>query len=920
MGAEKLQLRVWGPLRVEGPTAQAVERPSHRRLLAILALEASEPLTTEALIDRFWPDHPPTTARATIHTHVSAIRRLLGPDIIVTDADTYRLNTSVVDVDSDDFLGFATQAHEASSRGDWHESLTLCEAALQLRRGRPFDELRDDEFARPTLVSLEEAELDMLETRAAALVEVGRPSDALAEVERLVIEHPLRERLWECLMLARYRVGRYTEALRAFREMTEQLAEAGLEPSDRTRQLEERILLRDRSLISTQHNLPAALNEFIGRDNEIGTATRMILTHRLVTFTGAGGSGKTRLAAEVASGMLDDFPNGVWFVELAAITDPALVPTEIALAMNLTPRGSDPIDMMLGVLAGGPTLIVLDNCEHLLAGSAATAQQLLQGSGELTILATSREPLRIAGEALFEIDGLGLADLSAGTDTVSRSDAIRLLEHRARLVDPSFAMDARSLVHAAGICRRLDRMPLALELVAARTRTMSLQAIEERLDDQLALLTAGETAATLRHRTLESAIDWSYQMLSAAEQTALNRLSVFQGGFELDAAEHVISDRELGKPLIAQVVADLVDKSLVATYRTGSGLRYRLLETVRQYALLRLQRADDEAETRRGHLAWCLGLLDDLWERALGPEQADLIRTLEADGDNIQAALTWSHELEHSERARGVLQSALGWRWYFEGHLDNAVTNLRAALANHDAPSDRALVHTLTACCLFYAEDVDKGADHANRAHALTAEVGSVRARAWIINTVFLGHLMSAEADPATMLPLADEAADIAVTSDDIYARMLAEQALADAYCWNGRTTEGLVHQRAAIDHARRTSDSLAIDRIYGASIYNFMLDPSARRTEPIRIVDDWRSRVPLSDDSWRSAATDWLPWVYLQFGDFERADEAADRMGTRTLGTHSLPCRKSFPHHINGLPFFPFLDHCPSLQDLSRC
>jgi predicted ATPase/DNA-binding SARP family transcriptional activator len=884
-----MRLRVLGPLSVDGASKGDIERPSHRRLLAILALDPGVPLTTDTLIDRFWPRDPPPTAKASIHTHVSAVRRLLGSNVIVTDGDSYRLNTDEVQIDSLEFVRLVASASAAATRGEWPDALSKCEGALELSRGRPFADLQDEEYARPTVVGLDEARLELLETRAASLLELGRPTDALVELEGLVIEHPFRERLWECLMLARYRVGRYTEALRAYRELTARLAEVGLEPGDRVRRLEQRILLRDESLTATRHNLPTPLNEFVGRADELDAARDLIRARRLVTFTGPAGSGKTRLVTEVASSVLDEFPHGVWFVELAAISDPAFIPTEIARAMNLTPKGADAVEMILGALAGGRTLMVLDNCEHLLEGCARTAERLLSRTDQLVILATSREPLRIGGESLFDVNGLNLPDPGSGEVEVGRSDAIRLLERRSRLVDPSFRIDRTNLAAAVNICRSLDGMPLALELVAARTRTMTLQAIEDRLDDHLALLTTGHTTAAPRHRTLQSAIEWSCQLLTPTERTALNRLGVFQGGFELEAAEQVISGRGLPASSIANVVADLVDKSLITTYRTRFGLRYRLLETVRQYALGRLHAAGDVEETHDRHSEWCLALVDDLWQQALGPRQAHLIRTLETEGDNIQAALTWNLSREVSGHVCRVLRCALGWRWYFEGHLDNATSVLRAALETADDGQDRALIHALTACCLYYSEDIDDAAHHAARGHELAWQINSDLARAWVITTVQLGHLMSAEADPATMLPLAAEAAEIVASSDDAYARMLAEQAMADAYCWNGDTTEGHRHQRAAIDLARTTADGLAIDRIYGASIYNFMLDPATRPTEPFRITQDWRSRVPLGDDSWRSTATDWLPWVYLQVGDFERADEAADRIGTRTLDGYNL-------------------------------
>ncbi|MEA1903765.1 MAG: BTAD domain-containing putative transcriptional regulator [Actinomycetota bacterium] len=879
-----MQIEVLGPIQARDSAQIDLDRPSQRRLLAILSLDAGRRVSTDALIDRFWPEQAPATAKAALQTHVSALRRLLGNGTIVTEGHGYRLDAAAVHIDSSEFLGLATEAKTAVDGQEWDPARVAAEEALNLWRGQPFGDLIDDDFARPTIAKLKETRLELLEMRAEAHLGLGRPADALPDLESLVIEYPLRERLWEHLMTARYRLGRHTEALHAYQEVSGHLGEMGLEPGGRLRRLEERILLHDKTLTPARHNLPVELSDFIGREGEMDQTRKLLSAHRLVTLTGAGGSGKTRLAVQAAKGQLDHFPEGVWLVELAATQDSDLVPTEIARAMGLKPKGEDALEVIAEAIASEKILIILDNCEHLLDGAAATVQRLLQASTDLKILATSREPLRVPGESSYEIPGLAFpTDGPSDPKVALEYEAIRLFERRAELANPAFAVDGQNLSAVVSICERLDGMPLAIELAAARTRSLGVETIAARLDDQLQLLTRGSSTAPPRQQTLQATIEWSYRLLDPSEQTILNRLSVFRGGFQLDAAEQVVSGVSLAPGQVTAIVSDLVEKSLVTTYETRLGTRYRLLETVRRYADLRLREAGETTIINDSLVRWCLTCIDGLWQRALGGGQADLIQTLGSESDNLQAALEWSAS-KGDDPAVVALSQALGWHWYFTGHLDNAATALRTGLEAASDKRDEALNLTLLARSLAYSEDIPGAISVAESAHRLLPHLDSALAKTWVVFTTLLGQFMSVETDPGAMLPLAAEAADLALGEGDIYAEILARQIMADAYCWNGRTEEGLEQQRIAIDQAVSTGDETTIDRTYGLSIYNFMLDPVARRTEPLRVIEDWMSLVPQDVDSGMSTATDWIPWVYIQAGDFDRADEAAARMGNRTL------------------------------------
>ena len=879
-----MRFQVLGRLQVDGDSPVDVRRASHRRLLEILLLERGKRLTSETLIDRFWRGRPPATAKAALHTHISALRKLLGPDRIVTDDDGYQIAVEPGDVD---VFAFETGARTALAIAPTHdpgEVLAATETALALWKGAPFRELGDDEFARPTIVNLEELRLELAETRASALLALDRASEVLPDLEALVIEHPLRERLWEHLMLARFRLGRIGEALRAYRSAAAQLAEIGLEPGDRLRRLEARILLEGDALRAPPHNLPPELDEFVGRSREVAELTAMIDSNRLVTITGPGGSGKTRLAVAVARGQMAAQPDGVWLVELAPTRDPELVATAVARAMGLRPPDEDVMAFLARATAAADLLIVLDNCEHLLESAAMVVAHLLRAAPGLRVLTTSREPLRAPGEMVYELGGLAVPDpeMAAPEDALA-TEAVRLFTTRAKQARPSFLLSEDEIAAVATICRRLDGLPLAIELAAGRSRSMTPTDISARLDNHLALLTGGATTAPARQQTLEATIDWSYRLLDSDQRATLNRLSVFRGGFDLTAAEQVATGTGFDSADIAPLVADLAEKSLVASHDAPPGRRYRLLETIRQFAEARFRETTHAVTTYGRHRDWCLGLVDGVWDRALGTDPDDLTSTFAMEADNLQGALDWCRAVG-DERGRSLLAQALGWHWYLAGHLSTAAARLNEALAADTQKRETALVRALLARCLTFAEDLDGAHDTARLAVADLDSVEDPYEKVWIVQAEHNIHWMALDADPRAMEPLAQRAMLYAADSTDDRTRALAFQLMADARCWNGHTAEGLRHQRAALDAVRGGQDSAAINETYGASLYNFMLDTEVRATEPIAVVREWQGLGTLDTRAWRTRATDWLPWVFMQVGDLAAAEDAIARMGNRML------------------------------------
>jgi predicted ATPase len=868
-------------MRVARDGVEIALRPAQRRLLTILALAPRGTLDTERLIDRMWSEEPPRTARAALQTHVSAIRRALGNGAVVSDGDGYRLD---IVIDASTYLSLAQEAREAASDSEWDRCLKAIGSAEALWRDLPYAEVRYDDFAQPAIANLEEARQGLLEMRARARLALGLYDEAIPELEALVAEHPLQERFWEHLMQARYRNGRHAEALLAYQEASGHLAEIGAEPGEDLRRLAERVRRHDETLKAPRTNLPLSLSAFVGRAEQVLAVTACTQDNRLVTLTGAGGSGKTRLAIEVARGLTASFVDGVWFADLAATHDQGQVASEMARAVGLQPRSEDVLRDLADATRLSEMLVVLDNCEHLLESVASAAQRLLESAPDLKILATSREALRVPGELVYEVPAMSFpAELVTDLDAARGFEAVRLFEQRANHSDRSFQLRRDNLAAVASICRRLDGMPLAIELAAARTRTLSVQHIAERLDNRLGLLTAGATTAPPRQQTLRATIDWSYRLLDETQRTVLDRLSVFRGGFPLDAAERVVSGDGITPDQVAGVLADLVDKSLVGTRRLDGEVRYQLLETVRQYAGARLNVGGTSEVVARRHLLWCSALTGDLWERALGVGQAGLATMLDRESDNLHAGLEFART--HDEARAGVqLAQAVGWRWYLIGHLGAAAAALRTALRGTTGGPAACLLRALLARCLAYSEDIAGARREAEAAHDLIASLDAPLTRVWVAQTLQLVIFMSVDADPEDMLALAEEAAEIAIPGGGAHAELLARQALADAYCINGKTGEGLEQQRVALDLAARTGDPTTIHQIFGQSIYNFMLDPAARPSEPQRVVDRWLSLAPLDAEAWASVATDWLPWVYLQAGDFDRAEEAAKAMSGRNL------------------------------------
>ncbi|MCA1843194.1 MAG: AfsR/SARP family transcriptional regulator, partial [Actinobacteria bacterium] len=575
----------------------------------------------------------------------------------------YRLRLERHRLDAVQFEELLTSARQANGE----EAVAILDQALGLWRGPALGEFADRAFAQPEAVRLEELRLVAQEQRAERLLDLGRAGDAVVSLGALLAEHPEREGTRALLMQGLYRQGRHTEALAAYQSWRRHLAdELGLEPSPALQRLEREILRHEHhapmppSLGGHRHNLPRALSPFVGRRAELEGLAHLLGSARLVTLTAVGGAGKTRLAIQLGTQVLGDYPDGVFLVEFAPLADPALVPRQVAAALGMAVEGVETlpalVDRLGRYLESRHLLLLLDNCEHLVGAIAALTETLLARCPKVVVLATSRESLGVAGERIWRVPSL------------SEDDGVALLCQRAREAAPAFALTPANAPAVGQICRRLDGIPLAIELAAARVSHLSPAQVAERLDDRFRLLTGGARTALPRHQTLLAAMEWSYQLLSEAERAVLRRLSVFAAGFSLEAAEAVGSALgDVTATEVLDVLGHLVDKSLVVAEHRQHAVRYGLLETVRQYAAERLGEAGEAEDTRRRHCHFFVSLADDaLDDLSFFWDTRRWLHRVRADHDNFWAALEWS-------RAAGEADSclrfsvALSYYWFLEG-------------------------------------------------------------------------------------------------------------------------------------------------------------------------------------------------------------------------------------------------------------
>jgi predicted ATPase/DNA-binding SARP family transcriptional activator len=694
-----MQFRILGPLEVAEGDSLVSLAEAQRSLLALLLLSANEVVSADRLIDELWGEELPESGRAALQVRVSQLRKALGGQgRIVTRAPGYVLR---VDRDELDLYRFERLVSEADGAEPAEAAAKLREA-LGLWRGAPLDDLSHASFAQPAIRQLEEMRLAACEKRIEAELELGRQADLIAELETLVEEYPLREHLHEQLMLALYRSGRQADALAAYQRarhvLVEQLA---IEPSAPLRRLEQAILRQEASLDlaataapppipredrDAPNNLPAPVSSFIGRERQLSELRELLSRARVITLTGGGGVGKTRLALQLATTMSGSSDDGPWFVDLAPLTDATLVAAKLAGVLGVREQpGRSLLDSLMASCRTREVLVILDNCEHVIGETARIADQFVRGCPRMTLLATSREPLAIEGEHLYRVPPLLVPPADADPDCLLTSDAVRLFADRARRQRSDFAVGPANASVVGRLCRRLDGIPLAIELAAARLRTLSLDEIDRRLDERFRLLTGGHRVAPPRQQTLEALIDWSYDLLSSEEQEMLERLSVFAGGFDIQSAETVAGAGLDSSFDVLDRLGALVDKSLLQSDDCASN-RYRLLDTVREYATAKLTaRSPAAARTLRArHRDHYLALAETAAPHLIGDGQPEWLDRLELEFDNLRAATATSLQDDNAAAALR-LGRALCYFWLYRQPQAEGAAALCAALDRPDA-------------------------------------------------------------------------------------------------------------------------------------------------------------------------------------------------------------------------------------------
>jgi predicted ATPase len=685
-----MEVRLLGPLVVEGNGAQARLGGLQRRaVLALLALAEGRVVSVDALVEALWGERPPATAVNTVQVHVSALRKALAAvsggrhETIARDGGGYRLAVSALSLDHVRFVRLTGDGGVLLARGDAALARAVFAEALALWRGPALADFEYDEWAQSGARRLEDGRLSCLEGRVEAELALGRHSELVGELEALVAEHPERERFTAQLLLALYQSGRQVEAIDVYRRARARLVdELGIEPSPELQALNRRILNQDETLIGPARSealivkLPAAPTPLVGRDEEQAELASILTgaSVRLVTLTGTGGVGKTRLAIEVATEVAEHFAGGVFFVPLAPLQEAALVVSAIANELGISETAHQPLlETLKSHLLNERVLLVLDNFEHLLDAADVAAQLLVAAPG-VAILATSRVPLRLYGEHEYALDPLALADPDRlpPIDELASVDSVALFSARARAANRRFELTAANAAAVAAICARLDGLPLALELAAARVKLLPANELAGRLDKSLPVLTGGPRDAPERHRTLRATIGWSDALLDERERTLFRRLAAFAADCTVEAAEAVCD---------AQLVSltALVDASVLRVGDVGGGeRRFSMLKVVRDYAAEQLE-ASGEADAIQARLmAYLLELARDADARMTGAEQPTQLRRVAYEYDNIRAVLAWALEREPEKALR--LVTRLQRFFYLRGYSGEGLRILERTL------------------------------------------------------------------------------------------------------------------------------------------------------------------------------------------------------------------------------------------------
>ena len=714
---------ILGPLEIRVDGAVLPSQPLQlRRLLCILLLSPGRPVPAARVVEWMWPDEAPGSdgpdnPQRALRTYISRLRRIL-PDQVEGAGDGRgfcRLDAGEHEIDAGRFEALLGGAAMDDSAGAGHSASSL-QAALALWRGPALLDCRDEPWAVGPAVRLDELRLVAVERLVDARLALGEHGNLCGELEELVTEHPLRERLWAQLMLAYYRAGRQADSLRAYQRLRARLGDdLGIEPSRELSALESQVLRHDSELDlgarvvvtpaaepdraepadsmtspppAPRSNLPAQLTSFVGRERELAEVTALLETSRLVTLAGPGGVGKTRLACEVAAGVLGASSRGVVLAELSPLRA-ADIELHLASLLDLQPGPAGARGSIVNSLRDESLLLVLDNCEHVIGACAALCSAILAGCPSVAVIVTSREPLGLEGEIVYRVQPLGVPDPATPDPlSVGAEPAVQLFVDRARSHNRAFRLDAGNAGIVGSLCRQLDGIPLAIELAAARLRTLSLRQIHDLLSERFHVLIGSTRSRLPRHRTLRALVDWSYQLLEEPERRLLRSLSVFAGGFDLDALTGVLESGGDERWTVLENLTSLVDKSLVQADTACEPARYSLLETIREFAAAKLGEVEGEealAQLRKAHASVFLGRAEASSLILVTRDQFDCLDALDRDFENFRSAM--AHLVAHEESTEEAIRLVTGLSrfayWRGRSHeLAPAATKLMARLGD----------------------------------------------------------------------------------------------------------------------------------------------------------------------------------------------------------------------------------------------
>jgi predicted ATPase/DNA-binding SARP family transcriptional activator len=775
-------------------------------LLAYLALHP-KPHPRETIATLFWGDSSDEHARRSLRTALATLRKQVGPESLLTGRETVQFNPrQAFWVDA---IAFQAHAKEFLAAND-----SMMVVNTDMYQG-PLLAGFDDEWIPPERERLRALYLEVLLHLTQRFRTQGEYPRAIETARRVLATDAANERAQQQIMSCYLAVGDREGALKQYAECRSALrAELAVEPSPETEALFQRIkhiTARRPSLESANTNLPIPLTSFIGRTRELALLKELLITTRLLTLTGVGGCGKTRLAIQMATDVIGQFSDGVWWVELAGVSDASLLPHVVrkVLGLSETPGIAVP-DLLISHLRSKRLLLVLDNCEHLVAACAQLAETILSHCPDVQILATSREMLGISGEVARLVPSLSLPieDVTLSSEALLQWEGIRLFVERAMAAHREFAVTPENMGAIARVCRQVDGMPLAIELAAARIRTLSVEQIAARLDDCFHLLTLGSRTALPRQQTLRMTMDWSHDLLSQPERIVLRRLSVFAGGFTLEAAEAVCAGDEVQSAQMLDLLTRLVDKSLVVTEYLAADTRYRLLETIRQYAGEKLIEAGEKGSIRDQHLRFFLRLAEVAERKLQGRNQVEWLNRLDRERANLRAALGWSNR--ESDNAAGLRLAASMWRfWFMRGEFGEGRRWLEETLARIDASlrtTERAYALTALGCLIWMQGRQPNAVARAlfESSAAIYQELGDTRGIAYSL--LWRSHLATELPDSHLARSLAEESVRLFRTTGDRWG-------LAQSLFTLGRA------ERVAGDHAvslPHYEESVAIFREVG--------------------------------------------------------------------------------------------------------